>query len=162
MNLRIISIMEETKKSKSKAILEILRSNFVFKKILSYMKKNKILDIMKYNKKLQKRIKLNINDYKEYSQLYSNIEIELKLVDNYGEFINIPEDDKEYFHIYFNNSNEEIKGNYKIKTYKDKIKIIKIIINHQVISFKELFSECEYISSIHFKKFYRNNITDMS
>ena len=45
--------MEETKKSKSKAILEILRSNFVFKKILSYMKKNKILDIMKYNKKLQ-------------------------------------------------------------------------------------------------------------
>ena len=118
MNLRIISKMEETKKSKSKAILEILRSNFVFKKILSYMKKNKILDIMKYNKKLQKRIKLNINDYKEYSQLYSNIEIELKLVDNYGEFINIPEDDKEYFHIYFNNSNEEINIKIKLKLLK--------------------------------------------
>ena len=77
------------------------------------MKKKKLLEIMKYNKKLQKRLNLNINDYKEYSKLYSSIEIELKLVDNnYGKFINIPDDDKEYYHLYFNNSNEEIKRNY--------------------------------------------------
>ena len=36
---------------------------------------------MKYNKKIQQRLNLNINDYKNYSL----IEIELKLVDNkYG------------------------------------------------------------------------------
>ena len=52
---------------------------------------------------MQKRLKVNINDYKEYSQLYSSIEIELKLVDNkygkfinkYGKFINIPDEEKE-------------------------------------------------------------------
>ena len=40
---------------------------------------------------------------------------------------------------------------------------IKIIIDYQVKSFKELFSRCECIESINFKKFYRNNnITNMS
>ena len=33
---------------------------------------------------------------------------------------------------------------------------IKIIIDYQVKSFKELFSWCECIDSIYFKKFYRN------
>ena len=39
---------------------------------------------------------------------------------------------------------------------------IKIIIDYQVKSFKDLFKRCECIESINFKKFYRNNITDMS
>ena len=40
--------------------------------------------------------------------------------------------------------------------------MIKIIIDFQVISFKNLFNNCECIESIHFKKFYRNNINNMS
>ena len=44
------------------------------------MKKSKSLEIMKYNKRLQKRLNLNINNYKEYSQIYTPIEIELKLL----------------------------------------------------------------------------------
>ena len=44
-----------------------------------------VLLIVKYNKKLQNRLNLSIEDYKEYS----SIEIELKLVNNkYGKFIN--------------------------------------------------------------------------
>ena len=39
---------------------------------------------------------------------------------------------------------------------------IKIIIDYPVKSFKGLFSWCECIESINFKKFYRDNITDMS
>ena len=39
---------------------------------------------------------------------------------------------------------------------------IKVIIDYQVKSFKELFYWCKCIESINFKKFYRNNITDMS
>ena len=97
----------EKSKTKSKNGFENLKSNFIFKKILEYMKKNKSLEIIRYNNKLQKRLNLNINDYKEY---YLSIEIELKIVDDkYGKFINIPNKDKEYYHIYFNNSNEEIK-----------------------------------------------------
>ena len=45
-------------------------------------KKNKFLEIIKYNKKLQNRFNFNINTYKDYSQLYTPIEIELKPADN--------------------------------------------------------------------------------
>ena len=78
----------------------------------------------------------------------------------YGKFINILDEEKEYYHIYFDNSNEEIKRNYLNEN--EKVKIIKIIIDYQVKSFKQLFENCKYIKSIFFKKFYRINITDMS
>ena len=115
-----------------------------------------VLLIVKYNKKLQNRLNLSIEDYKEYS----SIEIELKLVNNkYGKFINNPDKDKKYYHIYFNNSKEEIKRNY-LKD-KEKVNTIKIVINYQVKSFEYLFYNCNNISSINFKKFYRSNITNM-
>ena len=81
-------------------------------------------------KKLQKRLNININNYKEYSQTYSSIEIELKFKENkIGKcfFINVLDKEKEYFHIYFNESNEEIKRNYFEEN--DRVKNIKIIIN---------------------------------
>ena len=103
---------------------------------------------------------LSIKDYKEYSQLYTPIEIELKMADNrYVKFINIPPKEKEYYHIYFDNSTKEIKRNDLNR--KDKVKVINIKIDHQITSLGELFSECEYISSIIFKKFYRTNIINM-
>ena len=152
MNSRNIS------KSGQKNDFDNLKSNFILKKIISLMKINKLLNIIKYNKKLQKRLNISIDNYKKY---YSEIEIELKLVDNkYGKFINIPDEEKEYFHIYFDNSNEEIKRN-KLN-YNEKVKMIKIVIEHQVNSFKGLFYYCNSINSIFFKKFYRNNITDMN
>ena len=74
---------------------------------------------MKYNKNLQKRLNLSINDYKDSSHLYSSIDIEIKFAYNkYDKFINIVEEDKEYYHIYFYNSKEEIKGDYLKKTKK--------------------------------------------
>ena len=39
--------------------------------------------------------------------------------------------------------------------------MIKIIIDYQVESFKELFCSCECVESINFKKYYRNNIINM-
>ena len=147
----------EKLKTKSKVGFENLKSFFIFKKIIEYMKKNKSLEIIRYNKKLQKRLNLNINDYKEY---YQPIKIELKIVeDKYGKFINISDKEEEYYHIYFNNSNEEIKRNYL--NINDKVKIIKIIIDYQIESFYNLFYYCTCIEYINFKKFYRNNITNM-
>ena len=53
---------------------------------------------------------IGIKDYKEYSEIYSTIEIEIKPVNNkYGTFININKEKEIYFHIYFNNNKEEIK-----------------------------------------------------
>ena len=120
-----------------------LKSNFILKKIFDIMKKNISLDIVKYNKKLQKRLNLNIISYKDYSQLYSSIEIELKLEDNkYGKFINIYDEVGKYYHIYFDNLNEEIKRNYL--NSGEKISTIKIIIDYQIKSFNKLFYDCNY------------------
>ena len=94
MNSRIISKIEQKKG------FDNLKSNLMLKKIISLMKINKSLNIMRYNKKIQKRLNININDYIEYYK----IEIELKLDDNeykYDKFINIPAKEKGYYHIYF-------------------------------------------------------------
>ena len=162
MNSGIISKEEKSKQIKPKADFNNLKSVFIVKIILSYIKRNKSLKIMKYNKYIQKRLDININDYKEYSQLYySSIEIELKLEYNkYGKFINISDEEKEYYHIYFDNSNEEIKRNYLEKN--EKVNSIKVIIDYQVTSFKGLSQWCFCIKSIFFNKFYRINIIDMS
>ena len=150
---------ENIQKAKSKVYFENIKSDFILKKIFNIMKKNKFLDIIKYNKKLQKRFNLSINDYKDYFQLYSPIEIELEIFRyNHGNFINISNDEKEYYHIYFDDSKEEIKRNYFNKD--DYVKNIKIIIDYQVKSFNELFAFCKCINSISFKKFHRTNITD--
>ena len=158
MNSRNILKNEQLKESK---VLENLKSDYFLIKTINFIKKNKLLNITKYNKKFQKRLNININNYKEYSQLYSSIEIELTLADNiYGKFINISDKEREYYHIYFDNSIEEIKRNYLENN--EKVRMIKIVINYQVKSFKELFKFCKCIYSIFFKQFYRNNITDMS
>ena len=138
MNSRNISKSEQTND------FDNLKSNFILKKIISLIKINKSLNIIKYNKKLQKRLNISIDNYKKY---YSEIEIELKLVDNkYGKFINIPDEEKEYFHIYFDNSNEEIKRN-KLN-YNEKVKMVKIKIDYQVESFEELFNYCININPL--------------
>ena len=62
--------------------------------------------------------------------------------------------------MYFNNNEKEIKRNYINE--EEEIKIIKLIINYQIISFENLFSDCECIESINLKKFYRNNISNIS
>ena len=95
------------------------------------------LEIIKYNKNIQKRINIDINNYKEYSEKYSSIEIEIIPMKNkYGQFINIKGEDKEYYHIYFNdNKKKEIKRTSLNK--KDKVSKINIIID-MIIKKKKL------------------------
>ena len=90
MNSRNISKNEQLKKSKN---IENLKSDFFLVKLFEAISKNKSLEIIKYNKKLQKRLNISIDNYKECSK----IEIELKLVDDeYNKaFINIPDEEKE-------------------------------------------------------------------
>ena len=136
---------EKFKAKKSKIDFENLKDDDFLEELFSIMKRNKSLEIMKYNKKLQKRLNISINDYRECSELFSKIEIELKIADNgYGKFINIPDNEKEYYHIYFDNSKEEIKRNILKKN--ENVNLIKIIIDYQVISFKQLFHKCKCIS----------------
>ena len=140
---------------------ECIKTEFFLVKVFNNLGKKKLLNMVKYNKKIKEKINININDYKECSEKYSSIEIEIKpVINKYGKFINIKKEEEIFYHIYFNNSEEEIKRNYI--TEDEKIKIINIKIDYQVGSFGELFSDCECIEKIYFKKFVRNNINDMS
>ena len=156
----ISKINEEKNQLKSTTRYENIKADYFLEKVFNNLKKGKTLNIVKYNKNIKRRININTNDYKEYSEKYSSIEIEIKPVSNkYGKFINIKEEEI-YYHIYFNNNEEEIKRNYINEG--EEVKIIRIKIDHQVKSFENLFSFCECIESIYFKKFYRTNINNMN
>ena len=127
--------------------LLLIKNNFILKKVLfSFYRKNKSLEIIKYNKKLQKRLDLGIVDYKEYSETKTSIEIEIFPVKSpNGIFINIFEkEDEEHFHIYFNKNQKESKKYH----LSEDIKFIKIIIDYQVKSVDRLFRFCKNILNL--------------
>ena len=102
---------KENESAKPNPILENIKSRYILSKIYDNMTKKKKLEIVKYNKKMQNRINLSVKDYKEYSETFTPIEIEIiPKKDKYGKFININEIDKLYYHIYFNDNKEEIKN----------------------------------------------------
>ena len=166
-----INVSKENNKendiAKPNPIIENIKSRYILSKIYDNMTKKKKLEIVKYNKRIQNRLNLDVKDYKECC------EIEIEIIptkDIYGKFIDINKNDELYYHIYFNDNKEEIKDKYRIKEEdgvikdeyyieeEDKVKKIKIIIDCQVKSFEGLFYKCECIESINFKKFYRNNV----
>ena len=141
---------KELNKMKSKDIFKKLKSDYFLKKLFNNLSKRKSLDIIKYNKNIKNRMNIRIKDYKEYSELYTPIEIEIKHIYDYGKFINSNKENEKYFHIYFNDNKEEINRNYLNKN--EQIKTIRIIIDYQVKSFEYLFYCCECIEYIYFKK----------
>ena len=145
-------------KSKNKFIN--IKSDYFIQKLFANMQKRISLKIIKCNINIQKRLNININNYKDFSEKFSSIELEIIPIQNeYGPFINIKEEDKKYFHIYFNNNKEEIKKTELNK--EDKVSKINITIDYQIKSFYKLFENCKCIESINFKKFNRNNVTSM-
>ena len=153
--------IEKLKLIKSKNKFVNLKSDYFIQKLFYYIEKRISLKIIKCNNNIQKRLNININNYKDFSERFSSIELEIIPIQNkYGSFINIKEEDEKYFHIYFNDNKEEIKKTVLNK--EDKVSKINIIIDYQIESFSGLFYYCDCMESINFKKFYRNNITDMS
>ena len=139
--------------------LKMIKSNYIIKKLFNNLQRLKALEIIKYNKNIQQRLNLNIKNYKDYSEKYSLIEIEITPNKNiFGIFIN--KEGSKYYHIYFNNKKEEISRCYLNED--DKVNKINIIIDYQVKSFYRLFIDCKCIESINFIKFYRNDINNMS
>ena len=103
----------ESNKIESKNIFKNLKSDYFLQILFNNLMKKKTLDIIKYNKNIKDRINITIKDYKEYSEIYSQIELEIKPANKiYGKFIKINEENKMYYHIYFNDNKEEIKKNH--------------------------------------------------
>ena len=146
---------------KLKNIYKKLKNDYFLRKVFNNLERRRTLNIIKHNKNIQKRLNINKNDYEEYSEKYSLIEIEIKPHNNkFDKFINIDEKNKNYYHIYFNNNKEEINRNCINKD--EQIETIEIKIDYQIESFESLFENCYCIKSIYFKKFNRTNIINMS
>ena len=150
--------MEEASNNSKKTIsLRDVKSNFILKQIFGNLNRNKFFNIIRYNKEIQKRLDIDINDYKNE---YSKIEIEIiPIENNYAFFINYITD-KSYYHIFINDNKEEFKRNYFFRS--DNVKKIKVILDHEIKSFSGLFKNCLYIKKITFTKFNREDIKDMS
>ena len=147
-------------------VLENIKSDFFLRIIFDNLARNKKLGIIKINKKLQQRMNITINDFKEYLEKYSPIEIEIiPAINKYGKFFNCENEDEDYYHAYACTIDDDDDDYIEIYHSLDKehtIKKIKLIIDYQVKSLEDLFRECECIESVNFKKFYRNNIINMS
>ena len=150
-------IKGELNKIKIKNMIENIKSKYILQIIFDKINKRRALEIIKYNKKMQKKIDINNKDYEKISE----IEIEIIPIENeYGQFININKEDEIHYHIYFNDEKKEIKR-YNLNR-EDEITKINIIINYQVKSLSLLFYNCKCIESIYFKKFYKNDIKNMN
>ena len=116
MNTKNSLLKSNNKKSKIRQSnrninIKCIRSNYILKQIFEHLSEKCSLELIKYNKYIQKILDINIDKYKLFSQLYSTIEIEIKVIERKkGNFIYIEEEkDKPYFHIYFNDNLKEIK-----------------------------------------------------
>ena len=138
--------------------MEKIRSQFILKKIFKNLCRKKYLQIIKYNKKIQKKGDISLIEYKEYNQIEIILKYDLSLKEKY---INIIENNKPYIHIYNIKQNEIHVGimNHSI-IYK--ISEIKIIIDNEVKSLKGLFKNCVSIIYINFIKCNRKDIISTS
>ena len=120
----------------------------------------------------------NHKNYKEYSEIYSTIEIEIIPSFIYEKpFIQIYDKDfqvREGIHIYFDGNKEELIEKNCLY-YDDNVNRIKIIIDYKIKSFENLFygcngakeisflfSDCQSLEKIIFSNFNTNNVADMS
>ena len=77
---------KDNESAKPNPITDNINSKYILSKIYDNMTKKKKLEIVKYNKKIQNRLNLDVKDYKKYS------EIEIEIIPKkgeYGKFINI-------------------------------------------------------------------------
>jgi len=141
-------------------MLDNIKSLYILKTIIKNISNGKYLRLIIHNKKIQNKLNVSIDNYIKYS---NQIEIEIipdqNEIYNENKFINIiDEEDKSFFHIYFNEENKEINRNYFTKD--ENVPKIKVLIDMEVKSIEGLFSKCYCIKEIKFIKFNRTDFND--
>ena len=80
--------IEKMNSIKLKNKLINIKSCYIMKKIFDIMPKRIYLEIVKYNINIQKRLNINIDNYKDFSEKYSSIELEIIPIQNkYGNLL---------------------------------------------------------------------------
>ena len=122
------------KRVKLNNYFENIKSKYILIKIFDNLPKKKMLKIIKENKAIQNKLEISLNDYMKYSEIFNPIEIEIiPIADIFAKFIKRPkEEEKSYFHLYFNDEKEEIFDFPRSITDDIKKITVKIIImyNH--------------------------------
>ena len=91
----IMNEKDELKEIELKYLFDNLKNDFFLIKIFDNMQRKKTLEIVKCNKRIQKRLNININDYKEFCETCTPIEIEIiPAKGKYGKFINLKAEDE--------------------------------------------------------------------
>ena len=137
-----------------------IKSRYIIKQIFENISEKKNLQIINYNKQLQKLLDISIKDYKEYNQ----IEIELIPIAHHkkeDKFINRLNKDKSFIHIYINNNKRKEFNCCRLEN-KTKISKIRIVIDNEIKSLKGLFKNCECLEEINIIKCKRKDINDTS
>ena len=170
--------MKQVKNKYIKNLINNIKSIYIMKQVFNYLKEKPKLGIIKYNKKIQTKLNIDINDYKTFNKI--EIEIFPIYEINYDEdekfedeefeseygFINFEKNMGSYYHIYFKEEaikNIEYEDEFG-RVFLDEdsnIKKIKIIIDEEVKSLRNLFGACICIEKINFIKFNTNNIINM-
>ena len=130
-----------------------IKSKYILQYIFEHVCQRIILNLSKYNKLLQKKMDISLNDYRLFNQI--EIEIIPKGIPYYSKekfpFIKMFNENKNSFYVYFDDNPKRIKRNYFIQ--KDKISKIKVIIENENQKFDKLFKNCKFIKEINFIKF---------
>ena len=137
-----------------------IKSVFFIRELFKYIKEDRYLKLINYNKYLQKILGITIDDFiKFYNKIIIEIIPEFKSEKLYNNnFINIPDEDIPYYHILLEND-KKINETYFKK--QDNISKILIIIDPEVKQLVSLFEKCENIKQIKYLKFNRKDITNM-
>ena len=135
-------------------LLDGVKSNYILTKLTQNLSRKTLLNMIRYNKQLQRKLNIELKDYEAYLQT----EIELNFVQSYSNlepinFINYV-GDKNYYHIFYNDSEQEGKK-------EENIRKIRIIIDRYIKSFKKLFYRCE-AKEINIIKCNRKDIINMN
>ena len=107
MSVCVSKIKEEKQTKQTAPIFELkkIKSACILRAIFQQFPRKKTLKIIKYNKYLQGKLNLNLEDYENCSTV--KIEI-IPLLNQYGsKFINIPHEQNSFYHIFFNDEKEE-------------------------------------------------------
>ena len=139
-------------------MLNKIRSKYILSKPFECITTKRFLNIIKYNKSLQKKFNLSFNSYFQIKIVVIPLQEEIK---ENKVFINIMnKKDENFFHIFFNGGEKEIKRNY-IKP-NEKVSKIKILIDKEIKSIANLFDGIDFVKKIIFRKFNRNDFTDFN
>ena len=96
------NINEEISNSiKSNNFLGNIKSTYFIKKLFEHIKRSKHLEIIKYNKIMQNIFEISINNYREYFETFTPIEIEVIPIKNKKcRFINNISKEQESYYPY--------------------------------------------------------------